>query len=172
MLIGLRASLKEDINRSAAEMVYGKTMKIPGEYFMSEDTIECPEMFVQKLKERMRQVRPLPATNHSRETVFIHGELENCSHVFVRIDRIRRSLEQSYEGPCKIIEGLSGYLYKIDYKGQPTNINIDRLKPAFLETEEILQEIEVLKDLGNTPQSQQIPANKEEKKKKVQFRTR
>lgn len=46
---------------------------------------------------------------------------------------MRRSLEQPYEGPFSIIERLADFLYRINYKDQPTDINIDRLKPAFIE---------------------------------------
>lgn len=131
VMLGLRASYKEDIKSSAAEMVYGTTLKLPGEYFASEDPIGCPQIFVEKLRERMRQVRPTPTSHHTKRKAFTHKELENCTHVFVRVDRPRRvdrPLEAPYEGPFQIEERLSEYLYKINYKGQAVQINIDRLK--------------------------------------------
>ncbi|KAK2577613.1 hypothetical protein KPH14_012906, partial [Odynerus spinipes] len=45
-------------------------------------------------------------------------------------------LELPYEGPFKILERISDFQYKIDYKGQPETINIERLKPAFIEEPE------------------------------------
>jgi len=45
ILLGLRASYKEDIQTSTAELVYGTTLKLPGEYFTFEDPIGCPQTF-------------------------------------------------------------------------------------------------------------------------------
>lgn len=143
VLLGLRNSIKDDIKTSAAEMVYGTTLRVPGEYFAAEEQMGCPEMFAQKLRERMRRVRSKPTAHHIKPKIFIHKELEECTHVFVRVDRPRRPLEQPFEGPFKIIQRLTDFLYRIDYKGRPTEINIDRLKPAFREgTEEAQQPAE------------------------------
>ncbi|KMQ90169.1 gag-pol protein [Lasius niger] len=89
----------------------------------------------------MRQVRPTPTTHHVKRKAFSHKELEDCTHVFVRVDRPKSSLEPPYKGPFKVNDRLSEYLYKINYKKRPTEINIDRLKPAILENEEVAQEI-------------------------------
>lgn len=37
VLLGLRTSLKEDLQASPAEMLYGTCLRIPGEFFVSED---------------------------------------------------------------------------------------------------------------------------------------
>lgn len=52
-------------------------------------------------------------------------------HVFLRIDSVKKPLDQPYEGPYLILERVSNY--RIDVKCQPTDVSIDRLKPAFLE---------------------------------------
>jgi len=69
ILLGLRNSFKDDIKASAAEMVYGTTLRVP-EYFTSDEPMGCPEMFVQKLCERMRQVRPMPSAHHVKPKIF------------------------------------------------------------------------------------------------------
>lgn len=133
ILLGLRASYKEDIQASAAELVFGTNLKLPGEYFTFEDPIGCPQMFAEKLRERMRQVRGSATAHHIKTKTFIHKDLENATHVFIRVDRPRGPLERPYEGPFRIIERISDFLYRVDYKGQPEEINTDRLKPAFME---------------------------------------
>lgn len=140
VLLGLRNSYKDDIKTSAAEMVYGTTLRVPGEYFADEEPMGCPEMFVQKLRERMRQMRETPTAHHIKQRIFRHKELEDCTHVFVRVDRPRRPLEQPYEGPFPVIQRLTDFLYRINYKGQPTEVNVDRLKPAFMEETEEAQQ--------------------------------
>ncbi|XP_029174517.1 uncharacterized protein LOC114943104 [Nylanderia fulva] len=104
VLLGLRASYKEDIQTSAAELVYGNTLKLSGEYFTYEDPIEYPQIFVEKLRERIRQVRRPTRAYHAKIKTFIHKDLEDATHV-------------------------------IDYKKRPEEINTDRLKSAFTESE-------------------------------------
>lgn len=115
-----------------------------------------PEIFIQKLREYMRRVRAKPTSHHIKQKVFIHKELEECTHIFVRVDRSRRSLEQPYEGPFQVIQRLTNILYKIDYKGQPVEINVDRLKPAFIEE---IQDTEI----DNSP-PESLEAETEERK--------
>ncbi|XP_076287328.1 uncharacterized protein LOC143212412 [Lasioglossum baleicum] len=129
----LRISYKDDIKASAAEMVFGTTLRILGEFFAAEDPIGCPQIFIEKLREHIRTIRPTPTSHHAYRKPFVYKELEDCTYVFVRVDKLKTSLELPYEGPYQIIERLTDFLYKINYKGVPTTINIDRLKPAFLE---------------------------------------
>lgn len=177
ILLGLRSSYKEDIRASAAELVFGTTLKLPGEYFTIEDPIGYPQMFAEKLRDRMRQVRGPATTHHTKTKTFIHKDLENTTHVFIRVDRPRGPLELPYEGPFRVIERISDFLYRVDYKGQPEQINIDRLKPAFTER---VEEEEEERPPPSSPDDQQpgpskpLPGQQDEgqRKRTVQFVTR
>lgn len=59
--------------------------------------------------------------------------MNTCTHVFLRIDSVKRPLEQPYEGPYKIIERISDFVFRIDHKGQSMEVSTDRLKPTFHE---------------------------------------
>ncbi|GFV69163.1 hypothetical protein TNCV_803531 [Trichonephila clavipes] len=55
VLLGLRACIKEDLNASCAEMVFGKTIVLPGEFFEpSSQTATDPSEFLLRLKETFR----------------------------------------------------------------------------------------------------------------------
>ncbi|CAL1683860.1 unnamed protein product [Lasius platythorax] len=168
ILLGLRASYKEDIQASAAELVFGTTLKLPGEYFTFEDPIGLPQMFAEKLRKYMRQARGSPTAHHIKTKTFIHKELQDATHVFIRIDRPREPLERPYEGPFKIIERISDFLYRIDYKGQPEDINIDRLKPAFMEK---AGENQPLPEDNPLPGPPQAATEKEHLVRRVKFAT-
>jgi hypothetical protein len=62
--------------------------------------------------------------------VFVHKELETCSHVFLRDDTIRGSLTPAYSGPHKVL-ARGDKVFKILLKGKEASVSIDRLKPAF-----------------------------------------
>ena len=42
VLLGIRTALKQDIKSTAAELVYGTTLRLPGEYFIPSTTPLCP----------------------------------------------------------------------------------------------------------------------------------
>ena len=83
LVLGIRCSLKEDLGCSAAELVYGTTLRIPGEFFISVDDIPDPLSYVSRLRSAMQQLRPQPPQHHSRQKSHVSSELDNCTHVFV-----------------------------------------------------------------------------------------
>lgn len=57
VLFGLRNSLKDDIKTSAAELTYGSTLRLPGEYFIQEEPSQDPQYFLERLRQAIRRVR-------------------------------------------------------------------------------------------------------------------
>lgn len=116
VLLGLRASYKEDIETSTAEMVYGTPLKLPGEYFATEEPTGYPQIFTEKFREFMRTTRAVPTAHHIKKKPFIYKGLESCTHVFVRVDRAKVPLEQPYEGPFPIITRINDSLFRINFR--------------------------------------------------------
>ncbi|GFU43358.1 RT_RNaseH domain-containing protein [Trichonephila clavipes] len=58
ILLGLRASLKEDILCTPAELVFGTTIRLPGEIFDSSKPDDDVVNFVSKLKSHMQSLHP------------------------------------------------------------------------------------------------------------------
>ncbi|XP_011699129.1 PREDICTED: uncharacterized protein LOC105456631 [Wasmannia auropunctata] len=133
LLLGLRASFKEDIKTSAAELVYGTPLRLPAEFFTDEDPSPDPQIFLEHLQQHMRKVRASPSAHHIKSKAFALKDLHSCSHVFVRVDAIKKPLNQPYEGPYEVIERISDYVFKINIKGEPSTISTERLKPAYYE---------------------------------------
>lgn len=132
VLLGLRASVKEDLKTSAAELVYGVPIRLPGEFFIDEDPSEDPQVFIEKLREHMRKIRPTPAAHHTNPKVFNYKDLFSCSYAFVR-DAVKRPLDCPYEGPYEIVERISDRVFKLNIKGEQVTISTERLKPAYQE---------------------------------------
>ncbi|KAM7302723.1 uncharacterized protein ISCGN_018231 [Ixodes scapularis] len=59
VLLGIRSSIKSDIGCIVAQLVYGTTLRLPGEFFAStpSDTCQDPASFATKLREAMKQLR-------------------------------------------------------------------------------------------------------------------
>lgn len=132
ILLGLRVSFKEDINASPAELVYGCTLKVPGEFF--EDSSASRKLteseFLNELRSAMQSLRPKQTSNHSNRTPFMEGHLKTATEVFIRTDAVRRPLQPPYEGPFKIVKRFDKF-FKVNINGKHVNVSIDRLKAAF-----------------------------------------
>lgn len=135
VLLGLRTAWKADLRCSAAEMVYGEQLRIPGEFFRSNihthTNMMQPNDFVTRLREHMTHLTPQPASNHSTKAVFVHDDLKTATYVFVRKDAARRSLEKPYTGPHKVIS-RNDKTITVEFNRGPVTISIDRAKPAFM----------------------------------------
>lgn len=130
-LLGLRNIFKEDIDCSPAELVYGTTLKLPGEFLNSSTEPANENELVSKLRATMLELQPRPASDHSKIKTFISKDLSSCSHVFVRNNAVKPPLTAPYSGPHRVIS-RSDKFFKIDLGNRSDNITIDRLKPAYL----------------------------------------
>ncbi|CAK1580762.1 unnamed protein product [Parnassius mnemosyne] len=133
VLLGIRSSWKEDIQASSAELVYGEPLHLPGE-FMSPKENHCTEdftTFAARLRSHMAKLTPKPAKWHRNGPFYIPKNLTDCSHVFLRQDHVRKSLEPPYAGPYQVL-GRHPKFYKVPVRNKAVSVSIDRLKPAYV----------------------------------------
>ena len=134
VLLGIRTALKEDLNCTASELVYGTTLRLPGEFFSTSQDIDTVDLlaYVSRLQCTMQQLRAIPPHHHSQKKAHVSPALHSCTHVFVCRDAICRSLQHPYDGPFKVLKRSDKY-YTVSVKGQQQTISFDRLKPAHLD---------------------------------------
>lgn len=137
-MLGLRAVSKSDSNVSAAELALGHTLRLPGDLYDSSTSTKVSNeySYVNKVKQILQSLRPQSRENRDSRKIFIHKDLSNCSHVFVRNDMVQRPLTPSYSGPYQVIS-RSPKSFIIKLADRKSNISIDRLKPAYLITEQL-----------------------------------
>ncbi|XP_067217248.1 uncharacterized protein [Linepithema humile] len=129
ILLGIRAAVKEDIGVTPAELVFGETIRIPGQ-FLDQQTKEQPtDEFVRHLHEKISKLRPR-IQRHGHRSTFVHKDLASSEKVFVRHDCSTRALQHPYDGPYKVLK-RNDKVYKLLVNGKPINVSIDRLKPAY-----------------------------------------
>lgn len=135
VLLGIRTAWKQDISATAAEMVYGATIRIPGEFSTETplpQTLE-EEDYVTQLRRTIQALRPTAPNNHNATKSFVFQDLATATHVLIRDDRPRPPLRKPYQGPFRVIS-RKGRNYIIDRNGTPTTIAAERVKPAYVET--------------------------------------
>jgi len=102
VLLGIRAAWKEDVQTTAAELVYGQTMRLPGQFLSQSVTSEGDNAadFVVRLRKQFEELRPVDGARHGERRPFIFKELAKAEQVFVRRDGPKTLLQAPYEGPA------------------------------------------------------------------------
>ncbi|KOB76083.1 Uncharacterized protein OBRU01_04406 [Operophtera brumata] len=161
-MLGLRAAPRSDTGVSAAELTFGRTLRLPGEYFDSSKRCINDEEYVTRLKETIGNLKSKSFIHRDSKTFFVHPDLSTCTKVFVRNDIVKKSLQSPYEGPYPIVKRL-GKTFVIQLNNRLSNISIDRLKPAYLPS------FEHSEAQGNFHKTSDVPKNTTTKVKKVRF---
>ncbi|KAL4122540.1 hypothetical protein QTP88_014849 [Uroleucon formosanum] len=157
VLLALRSIIKPDLGCSPAEMVYGTTLRLPGEFFHSVQPEPRAPDLIRALKESMLMIRPTPGTDHSRHAIFVPEQLSTAKHVFLRIDSTRKPLQPRYDGPFAVLE-RKDKIFKLQLHNRTSWISIDRLKPALLLCEDPIADhsyASTLADVKTRPKTRQ-----------------
>lgn len=131
VLLGFRCAFKEDIKATPAEMLYGQTIKMPGEFFTDNRYNNIPDtQFATELRDVMRDVRPRQTSWHGEGDTYVPTDLLNAENVFVRTGQIRKALDPPYDGPFPVLS-MNGKTAVIEMDGNPVTVSLDRMKPAY-----------------------------------------
>ena len=158
VLLGIRNTVKEDMGCTAAEMVYGTTLRLPGEMVVDSRISGqlSTSSYVARLRAFMNALRPpIPRSANIRQQV--HPSLNSCPYVFVRVDAVKKPLQPPYDGPYRVIERHTKY-YVIDKHGSHDSVNIDRLKPAFVDGSPSISVVPQLPELPASVPDSELPA--------------
>ncbi|KFD62429.1 hypothetical protein M514_25437 [Trichuris suis] len=66
----------------------------------------------------------------------LKGDLNICSHVFLREGVTHDALQPPYSGPHLVV-GMDDKTYTVRIRGKDTRVSIDRIKPAYVLAEDI-----------------------------------
>lgn len=132
VLLGIRAASREDIEASAAEMVYGEPLRLPGEFLSASKHPEPSDAadYMKQLRSSFENLRPANTVSHGERKPFVFKDLATAGHVFVRHDAPKKLLQDPYDGPFKVIRRFEK-TFLVEINGRQANISIDRLKPAY-----------------------------------------
>ena len=120
VLLGLRTATKEDLQTSPAEMVFGDSPLLPGEFASSGKTPFFPSF---------TQTSTTSPQHHRVDTPTPLATLARSKYVFVRVGPQHPSLQRPYQGSFKVIQ-TGNKTFKVLMNKGPQTISVDRLKPA------------------------------------------
>ena len=133
VLLGLRTSIRQDSDCSPSDMLYGGPLRLPGDFVapvVGDSPLPASE-FAGILRSAMSAARPLPVVSHGMAPSRTDPALLSATHVFLRVDAVRKPLVPPYEGPFPVLES-SQKTFVILKRGKPLTVTVDRLKPAVL----------------------------------------
>ncbi|GFR83290.1 Gag-Pol polyprotein [Elysia marginata] len=133
VLLGIRSSWRVDTDCSPAELVYGTTLRIPGEFLQPCDTCaNTPDIiFLRNLQQTMHFIQQPAPQFHGNQTSYVLSTLATAKYVYLRKDSHKHPLQRHYDGPFCVVSKSDKY-FTLEIKGRPETVSIDRLKTAYL----------------------------------------
>ena len=95
VLLSIKISLKTDLYWSSADLVYGTTLRLPGELLVpAPNAVPCSAQdFAALLRHTKSDLQPVqPHSPHGK--TFVHQDLEKCTYVFVRVNDVWKPLHR------------------------------------------------------------------------------
>ena len=85
VLLGLRSAFKEDLQCTTAELVYGTTLRLPGEFFDTTSNSILPDQhtYVSHLRNTMQHIQPVPTSHHATCSTQVRIYILVCTFLFV-----------------------------------------------------------------------------------------
>ena len=129
VLLGLRATPKDDTGLSVSEAVYGSPLTLPGELVDIPELL--PDAFLRKV-DRAIDGFAVPLPHHVRPVPLVQlpSALMSAKYVFVREDAVISSLAPCYRGPYLVIDWQGKY-FRLQIGSKQDVVSVDRLKPVF-----------------------------------------
>ena len=133
VLLGLRCSIKEDLGYSPSELTYGTSLRLPGQLVNPQpyDNNTNSHTFVNNMRRFFSTIGQTPTNFHCNLNPHVPIDLTTCTHVFLRIDGTRQSLDAVYSGPHKVLK-RTPKCFTIETNRGSYDASTDRLIPGRL----------------------------------------
>ncbi|XP_072891204.1 uncharacterized protein [Hemitrygon akajei] len=139
VLLGIHTALREDLRTSSVELVYGTPLVVPGEFIPApRGQEEEPAAVLSRLRERLGNLAPIPASQHGQNPTCVPKDLRNCKFVFVRQGGHRAPLLRPDKGPFNVIRN-NGSTFVLDIGGREEVFSVDQLKPAHVDVAQLVE---------------------------------
>jgi hypothetical protein len=124
VLLGLRAVPKEDSAVSAAELMFGTPLVLPGQL------LHTGELPVSEVVKKLRDASPLATRKltYAQAAAAVPPGLMTAKYVYVRRGGVGPPLAPPYQGPFLVLSS-GPQVFRLQIGGREETVSIDRLKP-------------------------------------------
>ena len=111
-ILGIQASYHSALNMSRAEQLFGKKIQFSSCFF--DETTPKPRFddpaLTKSLMNLFSDRCPAPINTEKRYTNFhVDRQFLTCPAVYLRVDRVKKGLENSFTKPFKVLERFDNY---------------------------------------------------------------
>jgi transposase InsO family protein len=139
VMLGIRTTVKEDLQCTPADLVYGNTLRLPGEFVDASENSSPTSTYVSRLQLAMSRLRFMRTRHHQRQEQK-SSDLQTCEYVFVHRDAYAKPLTPCYDGPFKVLDRRPKY-FVLRRAGRTDTVSVDRLKPAHVDADFSLEDV-------------------------------
>ncbi|XP_065892459.1 uncharacterized protein [Dysidea avara] len=101
-LLGIRTTVKQDFHCTLSELVYGTTLRIPGEFVATTTVLSTDQLsYTTELKTVKHPYHHVSSS--MQQYVNVSELLQTYTHVFVQHDVIRKPPQTPYDGPYEVL---------------------------------------------------------------------
>jgi transposase InsO family protein len=126
VMLGLRATPKEDSAVSSAEMVYGLPLTLAGQFLEAREP--PASVFLDRLRDTVWGNLPTQPPPAAASQEALPKGLMDAPYVYLRRDGAKPPLSQVYEGPFAVVK-RTPKVFTIRKGRQEELVSVDRLKP-------------------------------------------
>ena len=132
VLLGIRASIREDSLTSPAQLVLGSHLRLPGQLLTPPPPLDIrpSSAFIFDLQSLIETALPMPVVHHGNQRSHVPESLRSARAVYVRVDAVHPPLVRPYDGPFPVIS-RTDKTFVIRRGTKDLTVSVDRLKPAF-----------------------------------------
>ena len=128
-LLGMRATWKQDLGASPAELVYGAPLTVPGDCLPTVPAPPFPDL-LRQLHRKVDSFQPVPTAHHTAKGAAPPRPLPpDTEFVFVRRDGHKPPLTPAYDGPYRVLR-QSGNVVTIQKGNSYDKVAASRCKAA------------------------------------------
>lgn len=135
VLLGMRA-LTNDAGFSPFTAVTGGTLLHPRP-MIEKTNAKSEREYINDLINHMAELDfhpPMANPHHTTPRIYIPKELKDTTHIWLRIDRVRKPLEAPYQGPYEVVKKTEKFFVIKKTSDRNETVSIDRVKPAKMPT--------------------------------------
>ena len=133
ILLTLRTAVREGELYSPAQTVFGTDIRLPADLISPQHSQPLDiTQYTDRLITIMHNVPAIKTRPCTRDS-YLDPHLQTCTHVLVK-NETKRGLQPVYNGPFQIL-ARNAKFFKIQQNRRATNVSIDRLKAAHIESQ-------------------------------------
>ena len=131
IILSLNSMYKEDLKCCSAELVYGQSLRLPGD--LCVDITPSEHVFRDDMVAKMRQFARECQISETRVAqnpeVHLPRSLQTCTHVFIKNDPIKSNLTPTYDGPFEV-RSRTDKTFSVIRRDKLQSVSINNVKPA------------------------------------------